>query len=265
MTPQQFEATRRRYLKIFKGEDDADNGNDAEALPNSTVSHLADLACEAGIVPDRAAALRYLLRTRGGAAVLRRLGPHLRTLKRSEPVGDKKPAPLPSAADLRAAKADVVRKLADDATSVAKAITTSGRTYGLSRDEFTHVIEDYATRQHPQLSKYAAFAKVLDEHPELHQALRVIKDKFWTDVAKRDLARSKIAALPFEVTLQPKEVEGLDEGAALKALNELAAEQRARASWMSVERAFSEIFGNPDNAEAVARYKEARARALGVR
>jgi hypothetical protein len=269
MTPQEFQRTQRKFERIFKGEngDDGDIGPLPSPVVNSTVSHLADLAVEAGILPDRAAALRYLLRTKNGTAVLQRLGPHLRALKRTNTAREEKPA-LPSAADLRAAKADVVAKLGADAVAVSKAITTSGNTFGLSRDEFVQIIEGHAARQHPTLRKDVAFAKVM-EQPEVHQAYRFIKEKHWATAANRQMAMAKLGALPFEVTLEPRSIDALavrdlDPDEALKQLHELAAEQRKRAPWMTTAQAFAAIYGDPNNATAVQRYKEARARQLGA-
>jgi hypothetical protein len=192
---QQTQALQEKFLKIFKQDDDADYGaGDVAAVVDSDADTIAERAVRwllrTGKFADEQDARDWLTNKKRGQAWLARNCEHFK--KRRAPKG----TPEPSAADLRAAKADVVRKLSEDAVAVAKAIVSTGNTYSLSRDEFTHVVEDYATRQHPQLTKHAAFAKALDQHPELHQALRAIREKFWADAARRDLARAKIAALP---------------------------------------------------------------------
>jgi hypothetical protein len=110
----------------------------------------------------------------------------------------------------------------------------------------------------PKLSQAQAFAKVWNDDPGLRERERAEH--------RRRIGHKRLGdKLPFEVTLEPRETNTWSVDDAMKALNELAAEQRRRAPWMSSERAFSAIYNDAGNAEAVARYKEARARALGVR
>jgi hypothetical protein len=202
MTPQEFDRTQRKFLRISKGENDNGNSNgDHEVPASSPVRHLADLLVEADDTrfPTRAHALRFLLGSKRGAALMTRMRSHIAAKRAVTSKSSFRGSPEPSAADLRAAKADIVRKLGEDAVAVAKAITASGNTYGLSRDEFVQIIEGYAARQHPTLRKDVGFAKVMQDHPEVAIAYRTIKEKFWADAAKRDLARAKLAALPFEV------------------------------------------------------------------
>jgi hypothetical protein len=270
MTPQEFQRTQRKFERIFKGVAGDDNGDDkgngdSDVPASSPVRHLADLLVEADDTrfPTRAHALRFLLGSKRGAALMTRMRSHIAAKRADTSKSSFRGSPEPSAADLRAAKADVVQKLGADAVAVAKAITASGNTYGLSRDEFVQIIEGYAARQHPTLRKDVAFAKVMEE-PDVHQAYRMIKQRAWDNEARGDIARAKFAALPFEVSITPKETDKWSVDDALAALNELMRAQQKAAPYMSTAEAFRRIYENPDNAEAVQRYKQARLRALGA-
>jgi hypothetical protein len=249
MTPQEFQRTQRKYLRIFKGENGDDTGNgDIGPLPaavvNSTVSHLADLAVEAGILPDRAAALRYLLRTKNGTAVLQRLGPHLRTLKRTNTALEEKPMPT--------------AKQRSDA-AVKRALGH------VSEHQYTSIVTEYAKERYPNDRPDVAFSKVYNEASDEGMAIRAARQA----IKQRQFAKRLGDKLPFEVTLEPRSIDALavralDPDEALKQLHELAAEQRRRAPWMTTAQAFAAIYGDEANAKAVARYKQARARQLGV-
>jgi hypothetical protein len=206
MTPQQIaEITRyatasksraRRVIKaMLKADADADNGADIAVVDDDTIAARAlRWLLRAGKFANEADALDWLINHPRGHAFMQRNAAHF--AKRRTPKRADRGSLEPSAADLRAAKADVVQKLGADAVAVAKAITTSGNTFGLSRDEFVQIIEGYATRQHPTLRKDAAFAKVM-EQPEVHQAYRFIKEKHWAETARREIALTKLGALPF--------------------------------------------------------------------
>jgi hypothetical protein len=243
MTP--ASALERKFRRIFNA-DDASNGEVAEAQPaavvNSAVSHLADLAVEAGIVPDRAAALRFLLRSNNGTAILQRLGPHLR--KRSEPAREEKRMP----------------------TAKERSDAAAKRALGhISEHAFTGIVTEYAKERYPNDRPDVAFSKVYNEASDEGMAIRAARQA----IKQRQFAKRLGDKLPFEVTLEPRSIDALavrdlDPDEALKQLHELAAEQRKRAPWMTIEQAFSTIYGDPNNATAVQRYKEARARQLGV-
>jgi hypothetical protein len=236
---------QERYLKIFKDEGNGGNGEVAEAQPapvvNSAVSHLADLAVEAGIVPDRAAALRFLLRNKNGTAILQRLGPHLR--KRVEPAREEKPM-------------QTAKQRSDAAVK---------RALGhISEHQYTSIVTEYAKERYPNDRPDVAFNKVYteasDEGAAIRAARQQIKQRQYATQCRKRLGDP----LPFEVTLEPREVDALDPDEALKQLHELAAEQRRRAPWMTTAQAFSAIYGDPHNATAVQNYKEARRRQLGA-
>jgi hypothetical protein len=244
MTPQEFQRTQRKFERIFKGENDDDNGDigpPPAPVVNSSVSHLADLAVEAGIVPDRAAALRYLLRTKSGAAVLQRLGPHLR--KRVEPAREEKP------------------KLTVKERTDAAAKRALGH---ISEHAFTDIVMDYAKQKHPDLPAATAFAKVYEERSDEGAAIRAARQQIKQRQFATEYRKRLGDPLPFEVTLEPRSTDSLDPEAALKQLHELAAEQRKRTPWMTTAQAFAAVFGDPNNATLVQRERSERRRALGA-
>jgi hypothetical protein len=240
MTPTQV--LQRRFERIFKDDGNGDIGSEAPApMVNSAVSHLADLACEAGIVPDRAAALRFLLGNKKGTAILQRLGPHLR--KRLEPALEEKPMPI-------------VKQRTDAAAK---------RALGhVSEHEFTKIVTEHAKERYPNDRADVAFSKVYNEASDEGAAIRAARQQIKQRQFATECRKRLGDKLPFEVTLEPRETNTWSVDEAMKALNDLAAEQRKRAPWMSVEQAFSTIYADAANSDKVEQYKQARARALGI-
>jgi hypothetical protein len=232
---------QERYLKIFKQGDD---GEVAEAQPappvvNSSVSHLADLAVEAGIVPDRAAALRYLLRTKSGAAVLQRLGPHLR--KRVEPAREEKPMP----------------------TAKERSDAAVKRALGhISEHQYTSIVTEYAKQKYPDLPAATAFAKVFeakdDEGAAIRAARQQIKQRQYATECRKRLGDK----LPFQVSTDPLSTDTLDADTALEQINELARRLNREAPYMSFQQAWAKVYG--DNPELAQRERSERRRALGA-
>jgi hypothetical protein len=243
MTPQEFDRTQRRYLKIFKGEDSVDNGDDAEMQPapmvNSAASHLADLAVEAGIMPDRTAALRFLLRTRRGGAVLQRLGPHLR--KRVELAREEKPLP----------------------TAKQRTDTAAKRALGhITEHAFTDMVMDYAKQKHPDLPAATAFAKVFeakdDEGVAIRQTRQMIKQRQWR--REHEIAKG----VPVVNYNDTRTVTTDDWRVAYNQLVELRDELRRKVPYLTVEQAFSQIYNDPQNQGLVAAERAAKRRELGA-
>jgi hypothetical protein len=240
MTPQEFQRTQRKFERIFKGENGDANGDISQPpgpVVNSTVSHLADLAVEAGIMPDRTAALRYLLRTKNGTAVLQRLGPHLRTLKRSEPAREDMPKPTAKQRSDAAAKRALGR---------------------ISEHEFSSYVMEHARKKYPADAPAVAFTKVYEERSDEGAAIRAARQQ----IKQRQFATECHKRLPFEVNTEPRESDSAD--GALGQLRAMATEQRKLAPYMSTAEAFRRVYENPDNAELVRAEREQRRRQLGV-
>jgi hypothetical protein len=226
-----------RMIKAMLKANAEDNGNgngngEAASLANSPISHLADLLCEAGEFPDRASALRYLLRNPHGTGMLSRLGPRAFAAKREN--------------------------AASTTSAAVKALDH------ISEHRYTDIVTQYAKERYPKDTPAQAFTKVYEERSEEGQAIRDTRAM----IKRRDYAaqtRKRLGdKLPFEVTLEPRETNTWSVDEAMKALNDLAAEQRKRAPWMSVEQAFSTIYADAANSDKVEQYKQARARALGA-
>jgi hypothetical protein len=263
-------ATERRFKRIF-GVDDKGNGGDIEpdderrgdpggdpggdeiSAARSALDHAANLLIEADPLrfPTRTHALRYLMASKGGARLLQRVGPHLRTTtKRAHSESSFRMSPEPTAKECSAAAAK--------------------RALGhISEHAFTGIVTEYAKERYPNDRPDVAFAKVYNEASDEGMAIRAARHA----IKQRDFGvecRKRLGdPLPFEVTLEPRSIDALavrdlDPDEALKQLHELAAEQRKRAPWMTTQQAFAAIYNDAANAEAVARYKEARRRQLGV-
>jgi hypothetical protein len=131
---------------------DGDNGSDSENdngnEPRHLVDQLADLMVEAGSSDGevtREDALRYLLHSERGQALVSRMAAHRKrigkdTMNRSE--------------QLR-----TVVKRAGGIMPLCKSIATSGRS-SVTEHELTQLIVDAAKREHPDLSDAQAFAKM---------------------------------------------------------------------------------------------------------
>jgi hypothetical protein len=165
MTPQEFDRTQRRFLKIFKGENGADNGNGDHNVPaSSPVRHLADLLCEADPqrFPSRPHALRFLLGNKRGAALMTRMRSHIATKRTDTSESSFRSAPTAKEHTDAAAK----------------------RALGhVSEHELTSYVMDYAKQKHPDLPAATAFAKVYEAKDAEGEAIRAaraaIKARQW--------------------------------------------------------------------------------------
>jgi hypothetical protein len=159
----------KRMIKAMLKADAEDNGNgngNGNALANSPISHLADLLCEAGEFPDRADALRYLLRSKHGTGMMTRLGPRALAAKR-----------------------------ADNTSAAVKALDH------ISEHAFTKIVTEHAKERYPNDRPDVAFSKVYNEGSDEGMAIRAARQQ----IKQRQFVAECRKRLPFEVNTTPRE------------------------------------------------------------
>jgi hypothetical protein len=200
-------------------------------------SKVADPLVETGEYSDRREALHYLLNSKGGNALLRRLrsrhaqARHIKstTVKVASMTMKDREAEL---RDL--AKGEGIYK-------IAKAVTEDRKNYGLTEHEFCELLMGYAKRNaKPGETAERAFARIYCENTEngslLRKALATIKTASWPPT--------------------------YDEDDAYRKLQELAREQHEAGKFKTFEQAFASVYAShPDLAAAERR--QARARLVG--
>ena len=224
-------APRRRsspdFAAIF-GAKPASRDADEKAYPDHRASRVADLIVEAtdGKV-DRAQALRFLLHSSSGAALLTRMS------KQQEV------STMPN----RAQQLNAIAKQYG-MVQLAKYIIDEGPS-GITEQEFTKLITDLAPRNPGERADTAfarAFTAATEDGAMLRKAHAVIKN------------------FPAMMSVAPTQVGGADatdvngaEPDAYKQLLKLAEEQRRQSPTLTIEQAFARVYAAPENAALAGR------------
>jgi hypothetical protein len=225
---------------VGNADDDADHDHDASEDPvrapagdHHHASKVADLLVEADIAPDRATALRHLLRSHDGAALLHRLrGTHKSTAKEQ---------PMNRTEELR----DIAKTYG--VTKLAKLICEGNSSHGISEHEIVDLISTTAKASHPELTEAQAFSRMYTASTEEGATLRKA-----VNIAKLS---------PFDVTpvmvggpdAMHEAVNDTEQSEAYQKLQDLAAKLRAAHPEMSAAKAFENVFTDKRNAALAAK------------
>jgi hypothetical protein len=208
--------------------DNGDNGNE----PRHLVDQLADLMVEAGSADgevSREDALRYLLHSERGQALVARMSQHRKRIGKNT---------MNRSGQLRA----VVRK-AGGIMSLCKSIAATGKC-AVTEDELTQLVVDAVKREHPDLSDAQAFAKVFGAAGPNGEMLR------------KAIAVAKVAQLeimPDATQAGDTDVED-DSGKATRQMERLVDEQIRRSPEMTRSQAWNVVVHeNPTLAAAAIR------------
>jgi hypothetical protein len=247
MTPQEFDRTQRRFLKIFKGENGVDNGNgDHDVAASSPVRHLADLLVEADDVrfPTRAHALRFLLGNKRGAALMTRMRSHI-AVKRANTSAQgslSRGSPEPTAKE----RTDAAAKRALNS---------------ISEHEFSRCVMEHARERFPNESPHSAFAKVYQERSAEGEAIRAARQAIKARQWRREHAVAK--GVPVVDYNNTRAVTTDDWHVAYNQLVELRDELRRKVPFLTTEAAFAQVYSDPANRELVDAERAAKRRQLG--
>jgi hypothetical protein len=154
-------ARRETFKKIFEKADRDDGDSTGTGSSDHHASKIADLMVEARSFPDRATALNYLLHSRGGQSLLRRLSKAADQPAKEEPM-------------------DTVHAIMKDAGIAATCaqIVAKGNT-SITELEIIQAVSKIAVERWPQLTEAQGFAKILDAPTEearvLNHALKIAK------------------------------------------------------------------------------------------
>jgi hypothetical protein len=144
-----------------RGRDDDDDDNGDIEKAEHVAGTVADLLVESGRFPHRTAALDHLLNSPRGNALLARL-------HKAEAHTGKDHSTMDRTTELR----DIAK--AGGIVAVAKAITDTNRSYGITEHEFVELATEHAKAQHPELTEAQAFAK-LYQIPEIWRCCDLLK------------------------------------------------------------------------------------------
>jgi hypothetical protein len=246
---------QRRYEKIFKADAepdddrvdddideerlDGDNGSDSENgngndEPRHLVDQLADLMVEAGSSDgevSREDALRYLLHSERGQALVARMSQHRKQIDavcRKFATGKGKDT-MNRSEQLRA-----VVKRAGGIMPLCKSIATSGRS-SVTEHELTQLVVDAAKREHPDMSDAAAFSKAFCDAGPTGMMLR------------QAIAVAKAAQVDGD------DGDADDPAAALEELHRLAEQHHRDSPELTPDQSFARVFADPRNAALAAR------------
>jgi hypothetical protein len=219
----------RKFKRIFAGEadDDADRDHDASNDPvrapagdHHHASKVADLLVEAGIAPDRATALRHLLRSHDGAALLHRLARTHKSTAKESPMHDS------------------LQKIARDlgAIAVCKTIAGEQRAFGISEHSLVELVSNHDRQPGETAAK--CFTRHYEANPEVRKAVQVAKlspfDPEPVYVGGPDATHEAINST--------------EQSEAYAQLETMAAKLRASSPWLSADQAFARAFEDPKNA-----------------
>jgi hypothetical protein len=239
-----FAPTTGKYLKYFERHDD--DGDVVATPPDKTsaeaadsfqgggyVHHLADkvadMLIESGKFPDRGTALSFLMHNRDGIQLLRNMALTNKGLDNMDTV------------QLEAARAENLRKLGNDAVTIAKSIIEKETNLGLSQDDFVTIISNYDRK--PGETEAQCFTRNYEANIELRKAVQVLK-------SLRPVMNFEVEVVDGPTVFQ----DALnDRSEAYDALVALASKMRARVPEMTEAKAFETVLQDPVNRDLATR------------
>ena len=224
---------QKRFGRIFKndGADDegeTDNGDNGDN--DHVVSQIADLLVQAGSSDgpvDRETALRWLLHSKDGRALLVQLSPYRKAVARTNRKGFQMPT-----------RQEVLKgyvRSAGGVVPLCKRIVAKGTT-DITEHELVSLLVTELKRAEPGLSDAAAFTKAFTAAGPAGDTLR------------RAVQVAKVAQVS-----GGDDADADDAEEALEELHRLADAERRRSPHLSASQAFTHVFSDPRHAQLAAR------------
>jgi hypothetical protein len=133
-------------------------------------STVANLLVEAGTFPHRTAALHYLLNKPGGRALMT-------SLQKAQT--EKVNSSMDTTEKLTAKRTDMLLEIGkrDGAIAMAKVLVADDDAHGISEEEYTQIVTEYAKRAFPNDRPDVAFGKVFEQNEVIRRGHQVVNAK----------------------------------------------------------------------------------------